>query len=620
MAPSTLRRTFTGRLVAYATAYDAQDEPTELVVPEDLSTLDDDALSALIDQFAAAGAALYAPDEGIIPDAAGMETMRQLAEGAETLRAEQAARVTAAAERATEAAALAAQIAPVVDETETEGEDGAEGEEAPAEGEDATEDETAVEGEEAPAEGEEGAEALAASGRRRGMNINLGAVRSRQSAPRPRQAASAAPTMRDFVTMAPNAPLHGGAPADFSMMAQSLSRQLSSFPEQQFSQAARNNRHLRQQFGLATIRKPFDDRLVIGEKASDAEAESILAFAADESRLPGGSLVASGGWCAPSETLYDLFEIESTDGTYSLPEVNAARGSIRWTAGPTFASIFGEVGFSYTAAQDEAGDYGVDGNGVGDGSAGSKPCYHLECPDFDEESLSFDGLCITAGLLERRSYPELLARVLRGSQVAHDHKMSAHKLTAVANGSTHVSLPSDQVGATAPILTAIELQVEHIRSLHRTRMGLTMEAVFPSWVRGAIRSDLSRRQGVDLIDVPDSRIGAWFTQRGINPQFVYGLSDISTTAASGFNAWPTTLDFLLYPAGTWVVGGSDIITLDTVYDSQLLGTNDFTALFSEEGWMVLKRGHDSRRVTVPLCADGATHIGVAIDCDGSTGS
>jgi hypothetical protein len=619
MAPSTLRRTFTGRLVAYATAYDAQDEPTELVVPEDLSTLDDDALAGLIDQFAAAGAALYAPDEGIIPDAAGMETMRQLAEGAETLRAEQAARVTAAAERATEAAALAAQIAPVVDESETGAEEGAEGEEAPAEGEEGAEEGAPAEGEEAPAEGEEGAEALAASGRRRGMNINLGAVRSRQSTPRPRQHADAVPSMRDFVTMAPNAPVHGGAPADFSMMAQSLSRQLASFPETQFAQAARNNRHLRQQFGLATIRKPFDDRLVIGEKASDAEAEAILSFAADESRLPGGNLVASGGWCAPSETLYDLFEIESTDGTYSLPEVNAARGSIRWTAGPTFASIFSQVGFSYTAEQDEDGTYGVDDDGVGDGSAGSKPCYHLECPDFDEESLSFDGLCITAGLLERRSYPELLARVLRGAQVAHDHKMSANKLNAVANLSTAVSLPASQVGATAPVLTAIELQVEHIRSLHRTRMGLTMEAVFPSWVRGAIRSDLSRRQGVDLLDVPDSRIAAWFAQRGINPQFIYGLDDISTTPASGFNAWPTSVDFLLYPAGTFVVGASDIITLDTVYDSQLLGSNDFTALFSEEGWMVLKRGHDARKVTVPICADGATHIGVAIACNGSAG-
>lgn len=621
MAPSTPRRPFTGRLVAYATAYDAQDEPTELIVPEDLSTLDDDALSALIDQFAAAGAALYNPGEGIIPDAAGMETMRQLAEGAETLRAEQADRVTATAARAEEAAALAAQIAPVADESETEGEGDAEGDEAPAEGDEAPAGDAPAEGdEETPAEGEEGAEALAASGRRRGMNINLGDVRSRQSAPRPRTPASAEPTMRDFVTMAANAPIHGGAPADFGMMAESLARQLASFPEQQFTAAHRSGRALRQQFGLATIRKPFDPGLVLHEKASDADVERVMAYAVDESRLPGGSLIASGGWCAPSETLYDLFEIETTDGTLSVPEINARRGSIRWTPGPTFASIFAEVGFSYTAAQDVAGDYGVDANGVGNGTAGSKPCYHLDCPDFDEESLSFDGLCITAGLLERRSYPELLARVLRGAQVAHAHKMSAHKLTALANGSTHVTLPANQVGATAPILTAIELQVEHLRSLHRTRVEQVMEAVFPTWVEGAIRSDLSRRLGVDMFDVSDARIAQWFTQRGISAQFVYGLNDISTTAASGFTQWPTTLDFLLYPAGTWVVGASDIITLDTVYDSTLLGSNDFTALFSEEGWMVLKRGHDSRRVTVPICADGATHAGVAINCDGSAGA
>ncbi len=65
---------------------------------------------------------------------------------------------------------------------------------------------------------------------------------------------------------------------------------------------------------------------------------------------------------------------------------------------------------------------------------------------------------------------------------------------------------------------------------------------------------------------------------------------------------------------------SQIITLDTVYDSTLLGSNDFTALFSEEGWLVAKRGHDSRKVSVPICPDGATHAGIAIDCDGSAGA
>ena len=67
-------------------------------------------------------------------------------------------------------------------------------------------------------------------------------------------------------------------------------------------------------------------------------------------------------------------------------------------------------------------------------------------------------------------------------------------------------------------------------------------------------------------------------------------------------------------------GGADVITLDTVYDSVLLGTNDYTALFSEEGWLAAKLCHDSRVITVPICSNGLTAAGVEVDCDGANAS
>lgn len=73
-------------------------------------------------------------------------------------------------------------------------------------------------------------------------------------------------------------------------------------------------------------------------------------------------------------------------------------------------------------------------------------------------------------------------------------------------------------------------------------------------------------------------------------------------------------------SGTWIKGGADVITLDTIYDSTLLGTNDYTALFTEEGILTARRGCDSRVVTVPICPTGDTGGGVAIDCDGTAGA
>lgn len=114
----------------------------------------------------------------------------------------------------------------------------------------------------------------------------------------------------------------------------------------------------------------------------------------------------------------------------------------------------------------------------------------------------------------------------------------------------------------------------------------------------------------------DARIDGWFRDRGVRPQFVYNFDDLGGAPGTA-TAFPTTVRFVLYAAGTWVRGTSDIITLDTIYDSVLLGQNDFTALFTEEGYLVAKRGHDSRVVSVPICADGATAQGVDISCTGA---
>lgn len=599
------RRTARPLPLTFITDYAQQDDGAEdsLVIPEDLSALTDEELAELHTRASEAFAGLFGDGQDLSAD--DLTALEGLTEGIEALNAEQGVRAAAAQERADAAAALAARIAPhaaedAADEAVAEAAEEAEGEEAEEDDEPEVEAEAHVESEER--------ELVTASARRE-TRVNLSGLRTRQGQPQPRRGEDRPATMRDVVLASPDVPgFANGQGMDFSDLGRAINSRLTTFNQASYETARKAGRHLRQQFGIATIVKPFEQGLVI-ESNDPAHIDEVFARAADPSRLPGGSLVASGGWCAPSETLYDLMEFETRDGLFSLPEVSVPRGGIRFSPGPDFASIFTNItGFSYTEAEDIAGDY--DGEG-----GGSKPCYHVECPDFDEVRLDLDGLCITAGLLQRRGYPEAIARTVRGALVAHDHRMAGKKIAAIANGSDAVVMPSEQVGAVAPILTSIELQAEHYRYLHRLGRNAVLEAVFPFWVRGAIRADLSRRLGVDLISVPNSRIDGWFRDAGISPQFVYNYQDI-TGAAADFTAYPESVKFLMYAAGTWVGGGTDVITLDTVYDSVLLGTNDYTALFTEEGWLVAKRGHDSREIEVPFCANGATAAGVEIDCDG----
>ncbi|HEY5421317.1 MAG TPA: major capsid protein, partial [Marmoricola sp.] len=71
-------------------------------------------------------------------------------------------------------------------------------------------------------------------------------------------------------------------------------------------------------------------------------------------------------------------------------------------------------------------------------------------------------------------------------------------------------------------------------------------------------------------------------------------------------AYPTTYSALIYPAGTFIKGTSDVISLNAVYDSASLATNVYTALFFEEGVLVAKMCNEAALVTLPICNAGRT--------------
>lgn len=596
---------------------DAPVETFDLEIPENLSDLADADLAEMRSKAVDAFQTLYAGGEFSDEDLA---TLGTLTDGIEVLSAEISSREQAASERAAKAAELAAKIGadkPDPAEDEEKPADEAPAEDAPAE------DEAEKKAKAAAAETVEGGaptnpaaspEAVTAAAPASRGPIKLSGIRRHVSAPAPAisEETPVEDTSRARLTVADVPGFAADSDASFEDLAVALDRRLQGFNSGAYGAAARAGRAMSERHSLAVVRKSFDERATVGSPES---ADAAMAFAVNEKNLPGGSLVAAGGWCAPSETVYDLLEDESRDGLISLPEINVTRGGIKFTKGPKFADLYAASSFNFTEEDAKAGKYLPDAAGSGN-KVGAKPVYQVPCTDFEEVRLSAAGMHIQAGLLQQRGYPELVARTIRGALVAHEHKMSERVIAAMEAQSTAVSLDTGQIGALAPVLTAIELQVEHYRYAQRLSRSTTLEAVFPYWVRGAIRTDLSRREGVDLTDVPDSRIDAWFRSRGVNPQFVYDWQAL-TGEAGTFKVWPGSLKFLLYSAGTFVKGGQDVITLDTVYDSTLLGQNDYTALFTEEGYLVAKRGHDARVVTVPLNPNGGTGTGIKLLANGT---
>jgi hypothetical protein len=339
-----------------------------------------------------------------------------------------------------------------------------------------------------------------------------------------------------------------------------------------------------------------------------------------EQNLPGGNLVAAAGWCAPSEILYDLFELENgTDGILDLPELQIHRGGVQVTPGPDFSTIFGGAGYWH---QTEA-------NVI---AATTKPTMSIACPSFTDNRLEVEGVQITGAFLQDRGYPELVARFTRGAMIAHARKLNIFALNKVANGSTtfdYTNVANLPVTTTefkdltviSRLLAVAGIQIKDYQYKYRMPMGSMLECVLPWWVVESVRADVQRRMGIDRDDafsVAQDQIVSWFALRGARVQFVYDWQEALNVPGSGTNTsttvgqtagvytLPTTIYMLLYAAGTWVRGVADVIRLDTVYDSTNLALNQYIQLFTEDGIQVIKRGFESRMIKVGIDPSGTT--------------
>jgi hypothetical protein len=352
-------------------------------------------------------------------------------------------------------------------------------------------------------------------------------------------------------------------------------------------------------FPTAQIDLGIPDELMIDpDRMSDTQMGEIIDKATDESNLAGGSLTASAGWCAPSETVYDLTQSATTDGMLSHPEVGVRRGGLKWPLEPDFSVFYANPGFKYTEAEVIAGV--------------TKPCITVPCPTFDEARLSVEGLCIKIDILTNVGYPEVVRNFVDGTQVAHQHWMNATKIAAMVTIAGTAKQVTGLGATTTDLLNSLEVLAERTRQKYKLRFNQTLEVVLPHWVLLAIRADLSNRTGVPLEAVTDAQISAYFRARNLNAQFVYDwqelpLADVGGTATVREDVdYPATVNVLMYPAGTFIFGTAPVISLSTVYDAASLAANQYTGLFTEQGWLVAKRRFNPTLVTVPICNAGRT--------------
>jgi hypothetical protein len=350
---------------------------------------------------------------------------------------------------------------------------------------------------------------------------------------------------------------------------------------------------------VATVQQQFEH--TVDDRTSPAQMDELVAFLTSQDKQQ--ALVAGGGWCAPSELTYNFFNIATSDGLIDLPTVGISRGGIKYPVSPSMADVQlapfvsgfsnASVPWLWTETDDQATVTGTP----------NKPCYRIPCPSFSETRLECYGVCVTAGNLTDDAYPELTANTLRLVMTAHAHAMNTRLIATMVGLSSAAVTGGELTGAAAAsdpvtqILGATELAAIDYREKYAMAGDSVLEVVFPRWVKAVIRAALRHRVAVTEFDETDAEIVALFGGLNVRAQFVAdwqvrGAGQFGT--ATAMTAWPVTLDFMLYAAGTFIKGNGLTLDLGVVRDSTLNAENDFTAAWSEECHLVARVGHESK--------------------------
>lgn len=357
---------------------------------------------------------------------------------------------------------------------------------------------------------------------------------------------------------------------------------------------------------VASYRLTFPDNMIVTDSSSAPEGTNALTRAADQRRLDGGDLVASGGWCAPSETIYDITDIACPDMLWDAPEIQLNRGGLRFFRTPTLDVA--ALTWTWTEAQDIAAATQPAGP--------EKPCYVIPCPAPIDVRAQAIGVCLSVGILTQRFFPEMVDWYVRNAMVAHEIRIKQVMYQAALDSAATEEVTVRASFATfSAVYEAIALQAADMIERHNLCDSTQLEVVLPFWSKNMMLSDLARQQGVDVSTLSESDIQAAFSNLGVRVQFARGLPPAVPTTIGGVvpaTTWPAEIQFLIYPSGNFQIGRGPEINLGVIIDSVTVATND-EKIFSEEAVVLIDRMGLARAVTVAVCPNG--EVGARNDVD-----
>ena len=412
---------------------------------------------------------------------------------------------------------------------------------------------------------------------------------------------------------------HGTELPDIRALGEAFQRKVKAIPTTRDGKGA--PRHL-----VASVKNTFDHTL--DERTNPAVVEELWRDMTKSENQK--ALVAGGGWCAPSQLMYDFFNIaEASDGVIDLPTVGVSRGGIRFPVSPAIGDVFFQAGgsnpasgfggfaFSMSNATDPWLWSETDDQLTVTGSV-NKPVLRVPCPTFSENRLECYGISLTAGNLTDDAYPESTQNFIRLLRAAYSHAINARLISMMdtaAGGATTIGAVTTD-GPITRLLNSVALAAMDYRARYAMGTNAVLEVILPYWVRETMRADMALRpyEEASALGITDAQIDAYFSARNVRVQWVndYQVRGANQPgSSSNLAVWPATVNFLVYAAGTFLHGTGLQLDLGVIRDSVLNAENDFTALWAEECHLIALVGHAARKYTCAFFVSGQVGGAVA---------
>lgn len=321
-------------------------------------------------------------------------------------------------------------------------------------------------------------------------------------------------------------------------------------------------------------------------------------------RTEPDALTAAGGLCAPAAPRYDVEVLAGAQRPVrdALLGFQADRGAISYRRPPTMGDATAAVGVWTVDNDAEPGS---------DGPA-TKPVLEVPCEQFSTAEVQAITRRLRFGNFRGLTDPEGVQAWVEITAAEWARLAEEELIDAIRSGSTQPVSTGQNLGAARDLFAHVDHVVGYYRTRHRLRDNVTLQALLPNWVHQIVRTDLARQHPGDrALGFTDGEIDALFRVRGIAPSFYIDEvpEDWATQGIGALDAFPSTVAWGLWAAGSWLHLDAGTLDLGIVRDPGLNDVNQFETFFeSLEG--AARVGLESIWVTSDLIPSGTSSAAV----------